>query len=76
MGWKEHICEALGKRQWASLVAFVRRGKGKEKSDTLQFQSRMIGKMATLVKSRTRDATVWREGRVTNEIISMLLTAT
>lgn len=36
----------------------------------------MIGKMATLVKSRTRDATVWREGRVTNEIISMLLTAT
>lgn len=51
-------------------------GEGKEKPDALQFQPWMVGKTAALAKSRTRDATVWREGRVTNEIISMLLTTT
>lgn len=73
MGWKEPICEALGRRQWTPLVAYVRRGKGKEESNILQFRPWIIGKMVALAKFRTRDATVSAEGRVTNEIIPMLL---
>lgn len=53
----------------------VRRVNGKENSDTLWFQAWVFGKTGTLAKSsRTRDAAVWREGGVGNEIISTLLT--